>query len=322
MIKTLKRYYSFAPYTPTAFIFMYIISMSLVSDRIYFSLDGLLLSLSLSFMGNAMTMINFYLDREADKFAHPERALPSKQISLAEARGLISFMVILAMIPSIFASNKTYYMIIMGVILLYTIICNIKRDKGKSSSVFAVIYYIQASLAFAGCIYMISYGILGKNDYFMCLSCLAFIFFDAGIYIYGNMVDYEGDREAGQKTIISVLGNRASLIFVLICNIVVILLMGYGIFIKMDYMKRIIVLFMLVFLAYKIIMSNVRCLKNEDLTLFYAAREWQRWALFALGFLLIGSKLEPIFLFAPICAILSIQSYVATVKSLNRYNES
>lgn len=99
-----------------------LVSVALASDNVLEHLNiAILIGLSAAFTGSAGNVINDILDVETDKVNRPERVLPSRILTKAEANGAYVFDVLLAIVLSMFLNNAILLTIVVFSLISITL---------------------------------------------------------------------------------------------------------------------------------------------------------------------------------------------------------
>jgi len=120
-MKLFKKTYHYIIFAkPFAFlgIFIIFICASIIaiktSENIDYSLIKILIgALSAGFLASASHTLNNIFDLEIDKINKPFRALPSKKISLKEARILTLILYSLSFLPSLYVKTELFFIILI-----------------------------------------------------------------------------------------------------------------------------------------------------------------------------------------------------------------
>jgi geranylgeranylglycerol-phosphate geranylgeranyltransferase len=173
----------------------------IASGSISFSVEllaGIIVAAAFTAFAN---VTNDIIDYEIDKINQPHRPLPSGEMSRKQATYYSIFLLILGLFASVFTKN-IWFMIIPPIVAIVTVLYNVYLKKYGFVGNVVVSFLVALSLV-GGSLIAVKY----ITSYTVIFSSMAF-FANLGREVHKGIVDVEGDKTKGIRTIAITKGER------------------------------------------------------------------------------------------------------------------
>lgn len=303
VINKIRLYFKFGAYNqPFRIISYYVIPLLIVSNVIQLNIKGLSVAITMTFITSLLYMINTYFDRDIDKIAHPERLLPSKRVSLRDAKIYIGITFLLFILSLSFINNYMIRIVSIVIVAFYSALCVLKHSKYNRFTLFGIVYGLTAPTYTYLFFYLIGYAMINKYDSYLALVLAFFFLLDVSHDLYGFILDKKGDEIVNVKTLLDILGIKVTYFIILICDILSIAISYFYIF-KLELVVSIIIGVTMIYFIYNLAISNYKSIKSKDLKCALIARSWHMAVFYGFG-LMLFAKFKPIPLYSAVGLVL------------------
>lgn len=162
--------------------------------------------LTMTFISAGSAAINDYFDRESDAITHPERPIPSRQVSPSIALRLAGLTFLIGLGIALTLNSLAFAIIALNVVL-FTVYSPILKRAGRFLSYLAIGYLASTSALFAGAVVFQSINVASVS--FVCMTAAGAF----GLNVLRDVLSLEGDKKVGYSTFAANHGTQSAAIF-------------------------------------------------------------------------------------------------------------